>query len=167
MMDFEKAVAIVLKHEGGYVNDPVDRGGETKYGIAKRSYPNVDIKNLTIEQAKEIYRKDFWIKSKAHLLPSGLNLAVFDYAVNAGVRRALKALQAVVGATPDGIWGPNTVRSINKALVFKGPKLVATELCQERVEFYVSIVLNRNNQIRFLKGWIRRVFHILMEINNG
>ena len=59
---FDKAMNFVGLMEGGYVNDPIDKGGETKYGISKRSYPNLDIKNLTKEQAREIYYKDFWLK---------------------------------------------------------------------------------------------------------
>jgi len=61
----------VLKREGGYVDDPTDRGGETKYGISKRSYPQLDIKNLTLEQALEIYRKDYWKPSRVEKLPDG------------------------------------------------------------------------------------------------
>ena len=62
MADFEKAVEFVLRMEGGYVNDPKDPGGETNFGIAKKSYPGVDIKNLTEEQAEEIYKRDYWEK---------------------------------------------------------------------------------------------------------
>lgn len=85
---FEWAVKFVLDHEGGYVNDPSDPGGETKYGISKASYPNVDIANLTVDQAKAIYRRDYWKPVGAGAQPQDIALALFDFAVNAGVARA-------------------------------------------------------------------------------
>lgn len=85
---FEEAVAKVLKHEGGYVNDPDDPGGETKYGISKRAYPNVDIKNLTEAQAKAIYKRDYWDAIGADQLPANVRYAAFDTAVNMGVGKA-------------------------------------------------------------------------------
>ncbi len=77
-MTFEQAVKIILEKEGGYVNHPKDPGGETKFGITKKFYPNVDIKNLTIEKAAEIYRKEYWGKIQAELMPSYLRLIAFD-----------------------------------------------------------------------------------------
>lgn len=85
---FEWAVMFVLDHEGGYVNDPNDPGGETKYGISKASYPGLDIANLTIQDAKDIYQRDYWLAVGADEMPMDIALAVFDFAVNAGVARA-------------------------------------------------------------------------------
>ena len=90
---FEEIIDIVLDHEGGYVNDPDDAGGETKYGIAKRWYPDVDIKNLTKEQAKKIYHTDYWRRGKCDELPPQLRHIYFDMCVNFGRRGAVKVLQ--------------------------------------------------------------------------
>jgi len=86
--DFDQAVEFTLRWEGGYENDPDDPGGETNWGISKRAYPNLDIKNLTKEQAIVIYESDYWIPSGCSLWEWPLNLIVFDTAVNCGVHRA-------------------------------------------------------------------------------
>jgi lysozyme family protein len=86
---FDKAINFVLKHEGNYINNSKDPGGETKYGISKRSYPNEDIKNLTVDRAKEIYRRDYWDTCKCDDLPDPLDLIVFDTAINMGPGTAL------------------------------------------------------------------------------
>jgi lysozyme family protein len=93
MKTFKEIIEKVLEHEGGYVNDPKDLGGETKYGITKRFYPDIDIKNLTIEQATEIYKKDYWDKNKVESLPQNLWHIYFDMCVNMGKRTAVKVLQ--------------------------------------------------------------------------
>lgn len=92
--DFDKALKFVLKWEGGYSNDPNDPGGETKFGISKRSYPELDISKLTLEQAKEIYYQNYWLKSGCNELPFPFNIVVFDTAVNMGRRRAMEFLNA-------------------------------------------------------------------------
>ena len=81
---FNEIIEVVLEHEGGYVNDPDDAGGETKYGIAKRWYPNVDIKNLTKEEAKKIYHMDYWNPAKCNEVPKHLRHIYFDMCVNFG-----------------------------------------------------------------------------------
>jgi Glycosyl hydrolase 108 len=85
---FEKAVRFTLSWEGGYVSNPNDPGGETKYGISKRAYPHLDIKNLTLDQAKEIYYQDYWLPSEAPRQPYPKSLILFDIAVLTGVGRA-------------------------------------------------------------------------------
>jgi lysozyme family protein len=90
-MTFDECVDLVLKHEGGHTSNPSDPGGETKYGISKRSYPNEDIKALTRYKAIEIYRRDFWDKLGVEKLPESHRLMYFDCAVNQGPGRA-KAL---------------------------------------------------------------------------
>ncbi len=87
--NFDRAIAFVLKWEGGYVNDPRDPGGETKYGISKRAHPSVDICALTEDAAKEIYRKDYWLKAGCDKLEWPLCLVHFDTAVNMGCGRAM------------------------------------------------------------------------------
>jgi len=88
--DFDKAIKFVLKWEGGYSNDPNDPGGETKFGISKRSYPELDISKLTLKQAKEIYYQNYWLEAGCDDLPYPFNIIVFDTAVNMGRRRAIK-----------------------------------------------------------------------------
>lgn len=88
-MSFDTAFAVVVGIEAGYVNDPDDPGGETQFGISKRAYPHVDIKNLTLEQAKQLYRDDYWHLCNCDALPADMALAVFDCAVNQGVSTAL------------------------------------------------------------------------------
>ena len=82
---YELAVAFVLRMEGGYVNDPSDPGGETKYGISKRSYPNVNIAGLSVDDAKAIYYRDYWVPAQCALKPAPLGLMLFDAVVNMGL----------------------------------------------------------------------------------
>lgn len=109
MTSFDKAFEILIGHEGGYVNDLADRGGETRYGISKRAYPHIDIVNLTLAQAKEIYRTDYWDKVKCSSLPPDLALLVFDAAVNNGVGAASRWLQGAANVAVDGAIGPKTI----------------------------------------------------------
>ena len=113
-MSFERVIGIVLEHEGGYVNDPVDPGGETNYGISKRAYPDIDIGALTREQAKAIYRRDYWDRLTLDRLETDpmLRGSMFDMAVNSGPLRAVELLQRAANAflisqiTEDGRMGP-------------------------------------------------------------
>ena len=93
---FDEIIEVTLHHEGGYVHDPTDLGGETNYGIAKRFYPDVDIKNLTKEGAKEIYKKDYWDKNKVDDLTPELKHIFFDMCVNQGRGTAVKILQRAI-----------------------------------------------------------------------
>jgi lysozyme family protein len=136
---FEILIPIILKHEGGYVNDPDDLGGETKYGITKRRYPNLDIKNLTKQQAIEIYKRDFYIPMKVGEVKD-INLALhyFDMGVNAGAGTAKKMLiQALEEKEKNGA---------NPVKVFK----------ELRIAYYKRIAELRNNK-KFLAGWLNRV----------
>lgn len=101
-----------MGHEGGYVNDPDDPGGETNWGISKRSYPNVDIKKLTRDQAKEIYRKDFWEKIYADQMYDGVAFQSLDFAINSGIGVAIRKLQAAARVPDDGHWGPRTKTAV-------------------------------------------------------
>ena len=146
---FDKFIPIILKHEGGYVNDPKDSGGETKYGISKRAYPNVDIKNLTLDQAKEIYKRDYYDRMKLDRITNELlALHVFDFGVNAGVSRAIKHLQSVAGVHIDGIIGKDTIAAANSGDYSQA-------YINARLSYYRSIGVGKN--AKFLKGWITRV----------
>lgn len=113
MTRFGECVEIVLKQEGVYSNDSRDPGGETRYGISKRAYPDLGIATLTLEQARVIYYRDYWQRIKGDSLPPALALLVFDMAVNAGVSAASRLLQAQVGVTVDGGIGPETLAAVD------------------------------------------------------
>mgnify|MGYP000644437679 FL=1 len=107
--NFEACMAEVFKHEGGYVNDPHDPGGETNMGISKRSYPKENIRGMTRARAAQIYRRDFWDKLRCDELPDGLDLVAFDAAVNSGPSRGAKWLQQALGVAVDGKVGLATI----------------------------------------------------------
>lgn len=158
---FDKAIKVVLAHEGGYVNDPDDLGGETKYGISKRSYPNVDIKNLTKGQAIEIYRRDWWDRHKYDQIED-LDVAtkVFDLAVNMGAVSAHRLLQQAINFAEggnlvvDGIIGPATLTAVNQA----GPARVVEALRFMAAKRYYELAKARPANRTFLFGWLNRAY---------
>lgn len=109
-MTFDEAFERLIGHEGGYVNDPRDPGGETKFGISKRSYPDVNIASLTVDGAKAIYYRDFW-KPLADAHPA-IRFQVFDFAVNSGIQTAVRKLQAAIGVADDGHWGAKSAAKL-------------------------------------------------------
>lgn len=111
-MSWEKAIEFVLRYEGStYENDPNDTGGETKYGISKKSYPKENIRDMTLDRAKEIYRQDYWNQLLGDKLPENLAACVFDAAVNQGLITAIKMLQVMLGVDVDGVVGPRTLKA--------------------------------------------------------
>jgi lysozyme family protein len=122
---FEACIPFVLHAEGGYVNDPRDPGGETKYGICKRAYPTLDIRSLTEAQAREIYFRDYWSMAHCEELPAGLDLMVLDSAVNTGIRQTVKLIQRAAGIDVDGVWGPATAAAARTLdmLTFAGARI--------------------------------------------
>ena len=157
MKNFNEIIEQVLEHEGGYVNDPKDLGGETKYGITKRFYPDVDIKNLTIEQATEIYKKDYWDKNRVESLPQNLWHIYFDMCVNMGKRTAVKVLQRATvnrgrDIEVDGGLGPATIGAL------KGVELDRVRAF--RVKYYVDLITARPEQEKFFLGWFRRATEV-------
>ncbi len=151
---FNEAIGRVLKHEGGYVNDPQDAGGETKYGISKRAYPDVDIKNLTIEKAKNIYYQNYWLKSYADKLPLDVRYIHFDTAINCGLNRAAKILQESIGdIAVDGLIGSQTLSNAAKTNIYKYGIY--------RLRFYNYLVSKKPSQVKFIKGWTNRVIDII------
>lgn len=152
----------ILEHEGGYVNHPSDPGGETKYGITKASYPNLDIKNLTVEDAKEIYYRDYFPKVKGEELlkiSPGLALMVADMAFNAGPGRAAKILQQAVNKlagskvlTVDGGIGPKTLAEVQGIVDKEGDGNILLAYREVRQQFYEGL----KTFSVFGKGWTRR-----------
>jgi lysozyme family protein len=150
-------IAAVIKREGGYVNDPKDPGGETKYGISKRSYPGEDIKNLTVERAAEIYERDFYRGPRLDALPLSHVEPVFDMGVNAGAFAAIRLAQRAAGVGADGRIGPQTSVAIG-ALDAAAFRLAFT---LERLLFYLSTILARPTSIKYARGWFRRALEVL------
>src|SRR5271169_2172410 len=111
-MNFDQAFDRLLGNEGGYVNNPADPGGETNWGIAKRSYPSVDIKNLTRDQAKAIYLRDFWLRGKMDQYDPAIAFQIFDIAVNSGIETGVRILQRAAGVADDGNIGPVTAAAV-------------------------------------------------------
>ena len=120
-----------MAHEGGYVADSRDPGGETKYGISKRSYPGEDIKNLTLGRAKQIYLRDFWGPAGCDAVPAGIRFDLFDMAVNSGVKAAIRTLQRTVGEAPDGVLGPLTLQAVQST----DPMRIAVRFNAQRLVF--------------------------------
>lgn len=149
---FKYALDFVLDAEGGYTNDPNDPGGETNFGIDKRSHPKENIKNLTKERAAEIYWNDYWLKSCAEHLPKLIAIAYFDSAVNTGIKQANRFLQRAVSVNDDGIVGPVTLNAVTHA----EPKSTANRLIDYRQAFYESLADSRPKLRGFLKGWTNR-----------
>lgn len=146
-MDFDTAFARLINIEKGYVNDPDDPGGETKYGICKRSYPKVDIKNLTIPQAKQIYLDDFW-NPLGDTHPA-IKFQVFDFAVNSSPTTAIRKLQSAVGVADDGHWGPRSAAAL-KALDLSDVLMLYEA---ERLDFLRKL----STWPKFGSGWAGRV----------
>ncbi|MDX1506567.1 MAG: glycosyl hydrolase 108 family protein, partial [Spongiibacter sp.] len=151
-MSFETAVAHVLAEEGGWVNDPRDPGGETKYGICKRQYPDIDIKSLTVDDAKAIYLRDYWGALPA-CLPEPVDSLVFNCGVNCGVGTAIRLLQRAVGTKDDGDWGPKS----REALSGKPRASLPALFCAEWARYYALL----DGFPRFGRGWMRRVMNAL------
>ena len=155
-MNFDSAFVKLLGHEGGYVFDRRDPGGETKYGISARSYPHEDIKNMTVERCKEIYKRDFWGPGGCDAVPDGLKFDLFDMAVNSGVSRAIKTLQTSVSVTADGVLGPRTLQAVQSMPAAR----LAARFNGTRLAFMASLPA----WTTFGRGWAMRVASNLMEV---
>jgi lysozyme family protein len=160
-----EAIDLILKLEGGYVNDPRDPGGETKYGISKKAHPNEDIANLTVERAREIYRADYWNPTAARIYDVSNRLAatLFDSAVNQGNGAAVQMLQGILHAKQDGIIGPLTVAALQDAIDQHGEGWVIAQFQATRVLRYAG---NRNWQT-YGRGWMVRVFTVMASLDNA
>lgn len=155
MSAFERAFVVLIGQEGGYVNDPRDPGGETKYGISKRAYPLEDIPAMTLERAHYLYRHDYWDRIRGDELPYGIALALFDFAVNSGVHEAVLGLQRAVGAVTDGVIGPKTLETVAR----RSLKATVIDLQAERL----VVMARQKNFPTFGRGWARRAVSIAVE----
>ena len=160
-MRFEECLKRILKHEGGFVNDPLDSGGMTNLGVTKRVWEEfvghpvseADMRALTPEKVGKLYKQKYWNSAYCEVLPKGLDYVVFDFAVNAGTGRSVKTLQQVIGVLADGIIGPRTMAAINAS----NAKDLITKFSDARADFYQGIVARKPDQVRFIKGWLNRV----------
>ena len=154
--NFDKCLHMLLEHEGGYVNNKHDKGGMTNLGVTKRVYEDwvdrkvteQEMRDLTPDDVAPIYKKNYWDRVKGDLLPSGLDWACFDWAVNSGSGRPAKAVQRAVGATPDGVIGKQTVGLIME----KDPEFIIDYVYTVRQAFYEGL----DDYKHFGRGWSRR-----------
>ena len=155
--NFERSLAFVIKHEGGYVHHPRDPGGRTNLGVTQatyerwvgRSVDEAEMKALTTDDVAPIYRAEYWNRVRGDALPLGVEYALFDFAVNSGVRRAVRTVQRVVGVHDDGAIGPFTVGAIKAT----DPAELIEDLCNARMIFLRDLP----HWDTFGRGWTRRV----------
>jgi lysozyme family protein len=147
-MNFDEAFTKLLGNEGGLSDNAADPGGLTRWGISRRAYPNEDIRNLTQDRARELYKRDYWDKCRADELPDEIRFDVFDAAVNSGIGQSVKWLQKAAGTNPDGILGPQTM----DAVTLQGANLTA------RFNGYrLLFMTDLPTWSTFGKGWARRI----------
>lgn len=165
---FARCLDETLKHEGGYANHPADPGGATKYGITRRTLAGwrgvvpwsalevAAVKALDRDEAARIYRGLYWQRVAGDDLPAGLDLALFDFGVNSGPDRAIKALQTLLGTAADGLVGPKTLAAIRARAAAEGLAGLIKALCDQRLGFLERLA----TWATFGRGWSRRVAEI-------
>lgn len=154
-MSFEKAFDILMQVEGfPLVNDPNDPGGLTKYGISQRAYPKLDIAALTLDQAKQIYYEDYYLKCKCDKLLTPLNIMVFDCAVNQGPGTAIVFLQYILKIKIDNIIGIETIKAANQNV----DSNVVNYMSHRALQY-----TNLNNWHRYGRGWMNRLFIVMQK----
>ena len=157
LVNFDDIIEVVIHHEGAYVNDRDDQVGDTNFGIAKRSHPDVDIANLTKEGAKEIYKEHYWDRNKVESLSEDLRHIYFDMCVNQGRVRAVKFMQRAANAkgadlVVDGGMGPKTIAAMD------GVELQRVRAY--RVKYYADLVTRKPDLEKFYFGWCRRALEV-------
>ncbi|SFZ85868.1 Predicted Peptidoglycan domain-containing protein [Devosia enhydra] len=162
---FAHCLTHVLAHEGGYADHPADPGGATNMGITRKtlarwrgispywSLPKAEVRGLDRAEAATIYEALFWRRSGGADLPAGLDLALFDFAVNSGPDRAIRTLQGIVGAKADGFVGPITLAAIRRSIGLVGLAGLIKALCDRRLSFLDRLA----TYATFGRGWNRRV----------
>jgi lysozyme family protein len=162
--NWENSFHHVLQSEGGYVNDPADPGGETNLGVTKaawaayigRPVEHGEMHALTKEMVEPFYKANYWDKCHCDELPIGLDYAVFDFAVNGGVKRAAKFLQQAVGVEADGSIGAGTVAAAQAV----SPQDAIEAFSQAKKDFYNGLAEKNPTQQKFLHGWLNRVAQV-------
>lgn len=156
-MDFDKAFAQLLVHEGGFSNHKDDPGKKTMWGVteavARENGYNGPMRDMPVDVAKSIYRKQYWERAKCDQLPPLLRYVVFDGAVNSGVGQSVKWLQRALNVTDDGVIGPKTIAAANAAPL----EALYRRLLAQRLKFMTDL----DNWSSFSKGWARRIASLL------
>ncbi len=156
MANFNDAIVKTLAKEGGakFTDIAGDKGGATKYGISQAAYPNVDIRNLTEQQARDIYKRDYWDRVRGDDLKSQMIAEnLFDTAVNMGVRTASRLTQTMLEITPaDGIIGSGSLGIINQ----QNEKEFLVHFTLAKIAYYASLCNKDRTQSKFLLGWVNR-----------
>jgi len=156
------ALKFVLRWEGGFVDHPADPGGRTNKGVTQKVYdawrarqgqPAQDVKQISDAEVHAIYASDYWLPPRCDMLVTPLDLVQFDTAVNMGVGRAVRFLQACAGCSVDGDFGPGT----EKAVAGCDQGSLVADYCNRREAFYRGIVERKPSQAVFLKGWMNRL----------
>ena len=163
---FKKAFNYVLKNEGGYVNDPEDQGKETKYGISQRSYPNLNIRQLSLKDAEKIYFCDYWLKGKFDQIPDeNVATQLFDLSINLGIRATTivlqRALRSVgINVVEDGLLGPQTLSGAIFCCTSNGSESsnLLAAIKSEAAGYYRLIAAKNPQQQKFLNGWLNRAY---------
>jgi lysozyme family protein len=158
---FDACLAEVLRHEGGYVDHPADPGGATNMGITHQTLARwrkvspwwnlaeAEVRTLAREEAAAIYKAEYWDICRAGEMPAGVDLALFDFAVNSGPDRAIRTLQRVLNVASDGIAGPRTLAAVTRA----DARTVVEALCDSRLDFLKGL----STFATFGRGWSNRV----------
>ncbi|MGE0278347.1 MAG: glycoside hydrolase family 108 protein [Nitrospiraceae bacterium] len=163
MAGFDDALAFVLKAEGGYVNDPVDRGGATNMGVTQATYDAyrnakglspLAVSKITNLEVEDIYRTRYWDECQCDSLPWPVSLVVFDAAVNHGPHRAKQFLQQAAAVTADGKIGPQT----RAAIAAMPADTLVNNFLWYRLQYYRDI--SKGDQQKFLRGWLTRTLHL-------
>ena len=151
MGDFHRCIDRILAEEGGLSDHPADPGGLTNYGISQRAYPTLDIAALTLNDAKALYRRDYWQVLHGDQLPDGLDLLLLDCAINQGPATAIKLLQRALRIRDDGIIGPETLNAAAAAM----PGLLDAFAAERALRYECN-----PNELRFGRGWYRRLLRM-------
>jgi lysozyme family protein len=148
-MTFDDMFNRLMSHEGGYVNNPQDPGGETKWGLSKRSYPHLNIRELTNDDARGIYLRDFWAPINGNDLYDGVAFQLFDFAVNSSIGTAIRYYQRALGVADDGHFGPVSIAAART--MSESDQIM--RLCAERLDYMRKL----NTWSTFGKGWAGRI----------
>lgn len=163
------AMRFVLRCEGGYVNNPNDPGGATNKGVTQKVYnswrerqgfPSRNVRQLTDDEAQSIYYDNYWRPAHCDLLPHQLALVHFDTAVNMGIGRAIRLLQAALGCVADGDFGPKTRQAITAC----DPGAIVKRYIRERSDCYQSLIGANPKLAVFRKGWNNRLSALTREV---
>lgn len=157
MANFDIAIIKTLVNEGGakFTNNPDDKGGPTKFGICKASHPNLDIANLTEQQARDIYKREYWDAVCGDRINDQVVAeSIYDFAVNAGVRTSSKLAQVAIGLVKDadGVIGVRTLAVLNSV----DQEIFLVKYALTKIAFYANLANKDASQRKFFLGWVNR-----------